>query len=240
MWTNFQHTARQAAAPGLPGSYSGGMLLLVDLDNTLVDRAAAFNTWASSFVGALGGSAQDTAWLIELDRDGYEPRDSLVRAIGERFDASPEPTSLMKMLLFDHVPLMTLDETVVVALRNAREAGWKVGIVTNGATAQQALKVRSLGLEPHVDDVVISEAAGVKKPDPGIFRLAADRIGESLSGGWMIGDHPTADILGGSGAGLKTAWVSRGKTWPEGLPAPDLAAPTAAEAINAIVGGCPA
>ena len=216
------------------------MLLLIDLDNTLVDRAAAFNAWASSFVTGLGGSAADAAWLIESDKDGYEPRDSLVRAIGKRFDAAPEPLVLMNMLLFDHVPLMTLDNTVVVALRRAREAGWKVAIVSNGRTAQQMLKVRSLGLESQVDDVIISEAAGVKKPDHGIFRLAAQRLGESLNGGWMIGDHPTADILGGSGAGLKTAWISRGKVWPDGIAPPDLAAPTADQAINAVINRGPA
>ncbi|MDI2034893.1 HAD family hydrolase [Paenarthrobacter nitroguajacolicus] len=216
------------------------MLLLVDLDNTLVDRAAAFNAWASSFIGTLGGSASDMTWLIEADRDGYEPRDSLARAIGERFEDAPDPGTIVQMLLFDHVPLMTMDEGAVTALRDARESGWKIGIVTNGATEQQTLKVRNLGLESYVDAVIISEAVGVKKPDAEIFHLAANSLGESVNMGWMIGDHPTADIVGGRGAGLKTGWISRGETWPEGITAPNLAAPTVAEAINAALTWGPA
>ncbi|MFC8040976.1 HAD family hydrolase [Paenarthrobacter sp. NPDC057355] len=212
------------------------MLLLVDLDNTLVDRAAAFNAWARSFVGTLGGSAADADWLIDADKDGYEPRDSLVRAIGQRFEAAPDSGEIRQRLLFEHVPLMTLDDNVTAALGNARESGWKIGVVTNGATEQQMLKVRTLGLESLVDAVIVSEAAGVKKPDPEIFRLAASRLGSTGGMGWMVGDHPTADILGGQRVGLKTAWVSRGASWPEHIDAPDHVALTAAEAINAVVG----
>ncbi|MFF2844230.1 HAD family hydrolase [Paenarthrobacter sp. NPDC057981] len=224
------------------------MLLLVDLDNTLVDRAAAFNAWARSFIGTLGGSAADAAWLIDADQDGYESRDSLARAIGQRFEAAPDTGEIRRMLLFDHVSLMTLDQSVTSALGNAREAGWKIGIVTNGATKQQTLKIRRLGLEASVDAVIISEAVGVKKPDREIFRIATASLGATGAtgatgvAGWMVGDHPTADIAGGRRAGLKTAWVSRGKTWAGDtgsldLAAPDLVAPTAAEAINAVVGG---
>ncbi|WP_186313635.1 HAD family hydrolase [Paenarthrobacter nicotinovorans] len=221
------------------------MLLLVDLDNTLVDRAAAFNAWARSFIGTLGGPATDAEWLIDADQDGYESRDSLAHAIGQRFETAPDTGEIRHMLLFDHVPLMTLDQSVTSALGNAREAGWKIGIVTNGATKQQTLKIRRLGLEAFVDAVIISEAVGVKKPDPEIFRIATASLGATGATGvtgWMVGDHPTADIAGGRRAGLKTAWVSRGKTWAGdtgslGLAAPDLVAPTAAEAINAVVCG---
>ncbi|MER5627063.1 HAD hydrolase-like protein [Streptosporangium sp. NPDC002544] len=30
-------------------------------------------------------------------------------------------------------------------------------------------------------------------------------------GGWMVGDHLVADIGGGRAAGLRTAWVDRGR-----------------------------
>lgn len=68
------------------------MLLLVDLDNTLVDRASAFDRWASDFIRSHGFSADATAWLIAVDRDGYEPRESL---------------ALVDMLLFDQLERMT-------------------------------------------------------------------------------------------------------------------------------------
>lgn len=211
------------------------MLLLVDLDNTLVDRASAFNLWANDFVRSLGGPDSEAAWLIAADRDGYEPRESLALAIRERFGTDLSINALVETLLYDHVGLMTMDPATTGALRRARNFGWRIGVVTNGTTAQQTLKIQTVGLGPHVDAVVISEAERIKKPDPAIFHIAADRLGVGLAGGWMIGDHPTADIAGGRAAGLKTGWVSRGKEWPGEMAAPDLSAGTAAEVIDAVI-----
>jgi FMN phosphatase YigB (HAD superfamily) len=211
------------------------MLLLVDLDNTLVDRATAFNLWAAGFVESLGGSESDASWLIAADRDGYEPRESLAHAIKERFGTDLGVGALVEALLYDHVGSITIDTVTIDALRNARESGWTIGVVTNGTTAQQTLKIQTVGLERYVDAVVISEAAGVQKPDPLIFEIAARRLGAELAGGWMVGDHPRADIMGGRAAGLLTGWVSRGTQWPEDLAAPATSAATAAEVINSVI-----
>lgn len=72
------------------------MLLLVDLDNTLVDRASAFSLWATDFVRSLGRSDSEAAWLIAADRDGYEPRESLARAIKQRFETDLGVDALVK------------------------------------------------------------------------------------------------------------------------------------------------
>jgi FMN phosphatase YigB (HAD superfamily) len=211
------------------------MLLLVDLDNTLVDRASAFSLWATDFVRSLGRSDSEAAWLVAADRDGYEPRESLARAIKQRFETDLGVEALVKRLLYDHVGLMAIDPVTTDALTNARESGWRKGVVTNGTTAQQTLKIQTVGLEPYVDTVVISEAEHIKKPDPEMLHIAARRLGAELAGGWMVGDHPAADILGGGAAGLRTGWVSRGKEWPREMAAPDLSAGTAAEVIDAVV-----
>lgn len=211
------------------------MLLLVDLDNTLIDRASAFNLWATDFAWSLGGSDSDAAWLIAADRDGYEPRESLARAIKERFETDLGVEALVESLLYDHIAAMTVAAETTYALSSARSSGWRIGIVTNGTTAQQTLKIETVGLEPYVDAVVISETERVKKPDPLIFRIAAGKVGAELAGGWMVGDHPDADIAGGRSAGLKTGWVSRRREWPNELAAPDFSAGTAAGVINAVI-----
>jgi FMN phosphatase YigB (HAD superfamily) len=210
-------------------------LLLVDLDNTLVDRAFAFNQWAAEFVRGLGGSAADVAWLIESDNDGYQPRESLANAINARFKTTHGIPALIEMLLYEHVGAMVLDSVTAAALDSARSRGWRIGVVTNGTVSQQMLKVKIVGLDKFVDAVVISEAEGLKKPDPGIFHIASERVGVGLNGSWMVGDHPAADISGGQGAGMATGWVSRGRDWPDGIEPPSLSGRTAADVINAIV-----
>ena len=60
-------------------------VLLVDLDNTLVDRAAAFATFAHDFVAEFGRDPSEAEWLIKIDEDGFAPREAVAKAIRERF-----------------------------------------------------------------------------------------------------------------------------------------------------------
>jgi putative hydrolase of the HAD superfamily len=59
-------------------------LLLLDLDNTLIDRAAAFRCWAESFAAAVAAPAS-ADWLIMADWDGLEPRERLAAKVRRRF-----------------------------------------------------------------------------------------------------------------------------------------------------------
>ena len=190
-------------------------LLLVDLDNTLIDRAGAFARWAREFVAARGGGPADVRWLTEADRDGFEERERLAGMIGERFglDGGTE-AELLAELRAGLVRQIVPDGAVTGALRAARAEGWVPFVVTNGTVAQQERKLRHTGLDREVAGWVISEGAGVRKPDPEIFRLAAARAGRALDGAWMIGDSAEADIDGARAAGLPAVWLHRGRPWP--------------------------
>jgi hypothetical protein len=52
-------------------------LVMLDLDNTLIDRDGAFRRWAESFVTSCRGTVSDVAWVVDADRDGYEARERL-------------------------------------------------------------------------------------------------------------------------------------------------------------------
>jgi putative hydrolase of the HAD superfamily len=106
------------------------------------------------------------------------------------------------------------DAAIALALRNARAAGWVPFVVTNGTVEQQERKLRHTGLEREVAGWVISEGAGLRKPDPAIFRLAAAQAGLPLDGAWMIGDSAEADVNGARNAGLPGVWLHRGRSWP--------------------------
>jgi putative hydrolase of the HAD superfamily len=190
-------------------------LLLVDLDNTLVDRAGAFGRWAREFVLARGDSPEDAAWLVAADRDGLEPRERLAEMIGRRFglDGHTE-AGLLAELRGGLVRQIVPDDAVTGALRAARAAGWVPFVVTNGTVEQQEHKLRHAGLDREVAGWVISEGAGLRKPDPEIFRFAAARAGQPLDGAWMIGDSAEADIGGARSAGLAGVWLHRGRPWP--------------------------
>jgi len=78
---------------------------------------------------------------------------------------------------------------------------YELHIITNGFEEVQHIKLESTGLRPFFSEVITSERAGVKKPDPGIFRFA-ERVTASLpEHAVMIGDHLEADVLGARQAG---------------------------------------
>jgi putative hydrolase of the HAD superfamily len=79
---------------------------------------------------------------------------------------------------------------------------------------------------------VISEGVGHKKPQPEIFHAAAEAVGESLSRAWVIGDSPHADIAGAHALGLRSVWVSAGRSWTHDSYRPTHMADDVASAIN--------
>jgi putative hydrolase of the HAD superfamily len=213
-------------------------LLLVDLDNTLIDRAGAVERWAREFAPARGGDARDAQWLVTADRDGLEPRERFAGMIAERFglDARDEGAILAE-LRGGLVGQLVTDDAVIAALRRARAAGWAPFVVTNGTVAQQERKLRHTGLDREVAGWVVSEGAGLRKPDPAIFRLAAARAGHSLDGAMMIGDSAQADIGGARGAGLPGVWLHRGRPWPLSGFEPDHVADSFPHAVDIVLGG---
>jgi putative hydrolase of the HAD superfamily len=190
-------------------------LLLVDLDNTLIDRAGAFARWAQEFVSQQHGRPADVDWLTETDRDGLEQRERLAAMIGERFNLDGRAEAAVLAELRDGlIRKIVADDAVTVALRAARAAAWVPYVVTNGTVPQQTRKLRHTGLDREVAGWVVSEGAGIRKPDPEIFRYAAVQARQSLDGAWMIGDSAEADIGGARNAGLPAIWLHRGRLWP--------------------------
>jgi putative hydrolase of the HAD superfamily len=212
-------------------------LLLVDLDNTLIDRAGVVNRWARAFASARGGDAEDADWLVAADRDGLEPRERFARMIAERFglDAQDEGAMLAE-LRGGLVRQLVTDDAVIRALRRARAAGWTPFVVTNGTVAQQERKLRHTGLDREVAGWVVSEEAGLRKPDPAIFRFAAAQAGQPLDGGWMIGDSAQADIEGARGVGLPGVWLHRGRRWPLAAFEPGHVADSFPDAVDVVLG----
>jgi putative hydrolase of the HAD superfamily len=211
-------------------------LLLCDLDDTLADRQTLFNAWIRSFLAEVGGGVDDASWLIELDASGLTPRGDFFTRVIERFSLDESVDAFYERYHRDYVLSFRCTSDVVSALERARRAGFKIAIVTNGATRDQTSKVKAAGLGNLVDTCCISEAEGVSKPAPEIFLIAAERCGESLDGAWMIGDNPVADIGGASALGISTVWLRLGRTWPEDLEhLPTRQADSLLEAIESIL-----
>ncbi|SMY35097.1 pyrimidine 5'-nucleotidase [Photobacterium andalusiense] len=85
----------------------------------------------------------------------------------------------------------------------------KLGIITNGFTALQEIRLQRTGFADLFDVLIISEQVGVAKPDIKIFDYACHQMGEpQRQQVLMVGDNPYSDILGGINAGMDTCWLN--------------------------------
>lgn len=194
-------------------------LLLLDLDNTVADRAAAFEHWTEQLLARcvpdLDGPARADAraFLAAEDRDGVRPRREFLAAVRERFELDAP----IEALLADYraatlAGFPPIRREAKAQLARLRVAGWKIALVTNGEAGVQEATVERVGVAPLLDGCVVSGAVGVRKPDPRIFELAAEHCGLPLDGAWVLGDGD-ADVLGAANAGLHCIWLARGRAW---------------------------
>jgi len=100
-------------------------------------------------------------------------------------------------------------------LREVRKHA-SVAIVSNNMLQEQKEKLEFCRLAAHVDVLVVSEEAGVSKPEPRIFRIALDALRAGPENAVMVGDSWDADIVGAQRAGMRAIWFN-----PLRRPSPD-------------------
>ena len=202
--------------------------ILFDLDNTLIDRQAAFVRVAEAFwnehdiVSAAGTREETEKLLVEWDEDGYSPRQQMLENWMYRWPGvyeNVESLSIWYRSCMDSS--FILDPRIAAFLKALNAAGIPWGIITNGFASQRA-KMKSVGLEEITPFVVISDEFGHWKPEPPIFEEALRRLGNpSPKETLFVGDHPNSDIGGAQGMDMMTAWMRRQRSFPVGRRKPD-------------------
>ncbi|NNE77875.1 MAG: noncanonical pyrimidine nucleotidase, YjjG family [Pricia sp.] len=81
---------------------------------------------------------------------------------------------------------------------------YKLHIITNGFQEVQDKKLKNANIYGYFEQIINSEMAGVKKPNPFIFELALKKAGTEPKTSLMIGDSLEADILGAKAVGFHT------------------------------------
>ena len=72
-------------------------------------------------------------------------------------------------------------------------------------------KIKSLKLDGFFSRGFTAEEVGVTKPNIRFFEYVISKINKDKEKILIIGDNPSADIRGGNAAGIRTAWLKRGK-----------------------------
>jgi putative hydrolase of the HAD superfamily len=196
--------------------------VLFDLDETLLDRTASLTAFLASqharFAGRLGGAPLDLYRdrFLALDARGSVHKSSvypaLLAELGGDADAAAALLADYRANSSQHAVAMAGIDDLLAGLSGR---GLKLGIVSNGETALQWRNIDAIGLRDRMDVVLVSEEQGLRKPDPAIFRRAADRLGLAPDACMFVGDNPVADVLGARNAGMRAVWLEKGIAWPE-------------------------
>lgn len=214
-------------------------LALFDLDDTLISSKDAFIAWIDQVVAEHGVGGDALGFLEKEHVYWTGSADDAFRGVADYFGLPADPAELMRDYRRRMVDLLVTYPGVAEGLEALRDAGWRIGIVTNGYGDFQNTKIDAVGLRAYVDVVCVSDVEGTWKPEPKIFELASDRAGAPLEGGWMVGDSLGADIAGGNGVGMHTAWLHHGRPLPSavsGDPQPEYIIEHTAEAFDLILG----
>lgn len=155
-------------------------------------RQAGLKTWSTSpafsrrFWSLIYGQVFDR---LGLDDSGG----TLFAAVYERF------TRFESYRLFDDV---------LPTIRAIRDAGLTVGLISNFEKWLEEM-LASWEVTALFEPIVISGREGLEKPDPAIFRLAAERAGISPEEAVYVGDHPRIDAAAAEAVGMASILIDR-------------------------------
>lgn len=203
---------------GMPYQY-----LLVDNDNTLMDFNAAESKALTQTLQDHGLPADDAICDIY-----HHINDALWKALerGETTQAELKVERFRQLLR--HLNRSDVwPETIANAYANnlgnyadllfgaddfiqQLHGKMKIALVSNGVSSIQRSRLAKCPLTPLFDAVLISEEAGVAKPDPKLLEMAMEQLGcKDKKQAIMMGDSLSADIAAANAAGIHSIYLCR-------------------------------
>jgi putative hydrolase of the HAD superfamily len=184
--------------------------LVFDLFHTLVDGADAER---DRVVGEMAGMlGVDPAALLRAYHDTWHDRltrwsvEETIRILTGRLGADPAGEAVARAAahrralarrVLDAAAPQTLD-----ALDHLRAGGARLALVSN-ATAEAAEAWPACALAARFDVAVFSSAVGFGKPDPRIYRAAADGLGAAPADCVYVGDGADGELAGAVAVGMR-------------------------------------
>lgn len=198
--------------------------ILFDLDDTLLDHVGASTAAVLAFAASLPGWTVDAS--ATLDRWFAMEHLHFARYLAGEYTIQEQRRARLRGFL--ELPDATddvLDEQFDRYLGYYRDSwravpggpelvlrlldeGYRVGILTNGASQQQRAKITAIGLTDPRLAVCVSEELPAPKPSPLAFAAACAALDLAPNQVLMVGDNPITDIDGALAAGLHAAHIS--------------------------------
>jgi len=184
------------------------VLIIFDLDNTLIDRDAAFVACLDQFLKKynLVLSSVQMQKIIKKDDSGRYERTQFCRFLSG-FLPELALTEEQIWTEFQQLPAFVQPNDTINRVLMALSKQHTLCLLSNGSSTMQRAKLHNAQL-PHIfDHVFISGELGISKPDPQIFTAVLKHYHVKPIDCVMIGDDPMRDIEPAQAMGLHTIWV---------------------------------
>ena len=205
-------------------------VLLLDLDDTLLDYSGGVDDcWSASCTFGCSSGELDSATLVSAvaasrrsfwddpDKNRRERVNMLgawTKIVAHALETLSRPDPVLAAKVAEEFARrrrerMQLFPDSLACLTAWREAGVRLGMVTNGDASQQRDKIERHRLASFFDVIVIEGEFGAGKPDEAVYRHALRALGCAPEDACMIGDHLEFDVEGAQRLGLKGIWIDR-------------------------------
>lgn len=177
--------------------------VIFDLDDTLYSEKQYVRSGYKKIAGYLGREdAADKLW--GYFESGKPAIDEYLAEIGEE-DKKAECLKIYR----EQMPEITLYDGMVEMIEGLKAKGIKVGIITDGRPEGQQNKIKALGLDSLIDDIIITDELGgsqFRKPCDIAFRIMQNRWRLPYEQIVYVGDNPNKDFQACRQLGMRTLY----------------------------------
>jgi putative hydrolase of the HAD superfamily len=199
------------------------VLVLFDIDDTLIDHSTAVNAGIAALYGVLSPAVTPPAFLdawvnamkahfpryLRGEVSYEDQRRSRIRDVVGPSLSDVDADRLFATYFAAYEATWALFPDVIACLDAL--AAHRLGIISNGQGAEQRSKLHRTGIADRFTSIHISAECGHAKPASEIFHQACETAGSPRGNAAYIGDLYETDAVGARQAGLHGIWLNRGQ-----------------------------
>lgn len=200
--------------------------VVFDLDDTLYSEReyaySGFTAVAEAFAERLGDPRDSAARMRRLFDSEHRPHvfNALLAELGVNEES--KLVAAMIEVYRTHRPTIRLHDDAEVVLIKLRP-DYRLGLLTDGRSSTQGLKIDALGLRDRFDEILITSelGPGFAKPSLRPFEFISTRLQVVGSRSVYVADNPAKDFVAPNALGWMTIQVRRaGGVYSDQKPVP--------------------
>lgn len=188
----------------------------------LVDAYQRINNLLRETVTGEVPAAEDLVRSVSMEVDAEIQRDyeagrpeeveiaGIYDACLRRLGLELKPETIERVMELEQEGWLTsvhVGPDVLPTLRRLRDAGLRIGLVSNAAYQARLMRAQidALGLAPYLDATTFSSEVGWRKPHPAIYQDALSKLGVPPEAALFVGDRIREDVEGPQRVGMRAA-----------------------------------